>query len=206
MLPLILLESVKHAGVVELGVIGGCLVVGLVGSLKEVKSVIALSSVFRLSWLLSRQLGEASLWEPYLVVYTLGLLLFRGSVESNLDRLRFSVVKERGGVNKISCLLALVVLRGLPPFVGFAAKVLVLIATLSLGKVALAGLLVFGAAWMILAYVRIGYLLVTQRPSRGVLAGGLRARRLGLRLSGLMASLPLVLWLLLCIGVRPIKF
>jgi len=137
-----------------------CIRVLSVGGLKLLKKVIAVSSVFRLAWLLVGGLRTSALWVIYLGIYTLGLIILTVRLEAPIERLRLRRLKEVSWRAKLSVFLSLIVLAGLPPFVGFYGKVLVFSYGLGLGEGALCAALLGGAVWMMYIYVRRRYPLL----------------------------------------------
>ena len=67
------------------------------------------------------------------------------------------------------------VLAGLPPFVGFYGKLLLFTYGLALGEIVLCGMLLLGAIWIIVVYVRRRYPLLTrgEHSERGIAEGQL---------------------------------
>lgn len=205
-LPIVIVSIFRVSRVLKAGVILCRLRAFRVASLKYLKLTIAVSSVFSLAWLLAGALGDSCLWLVYLGVYTLGLLtLLRtlGGVREGHTNLR---VKFSSLVSKIIIFFSFIILAGLPPFIGFIGKMLLFAYLIELKEWALVVSLLFGAVWIIYVYVRVRFLALAATRYGGVL--GVRGHRISYAQGSLllMARLPRGVLLLLCIGVKHIKF
>ena len=114
----------------ELLIIAGGLSVSLrrIASIsqKNVKKILGLSSIFSLGWVLVSFDFDVLIWTQFMSGYGVSLLvLLRGlslvNHEASLDFNKFV-----GGVNLIVFFSGFLIIRGIPPFIGFFLKMLIL--------------------------------------------------------------------------------
>lgn len=145
--------------------------IGPAGALFQgaLKSLLVYSSVFGVGWILrpnSRVLGFS-----YLFIYAVGLIVvvwclrraFRGAERTSGRNLT--------GINLFLLFVALISLSGIPPLLGFYAK-LPIILELTIGRRGVLAILLFGSGVFLYVYIRVcirGLSLRAQRVELGQL-------------------------------------
>ena len=146
-----------------------------------IKKVFAYSSVFRAGWLV-RISSELGLPIVFLRVYALGLLRAVSRMEGTEDPLIWELVmkKERALIG----IAGLLRIGGVPPLVGFYAKILVLVALVE-RRVGLGAGLAASSVFVLAIYVRAGLLAFMGEEAGG---GEMSPREPGLGRVGIMLT------------------
>lgn len=205
-LPIYIVSLFGHAEGLKAGILLCRIRVFMVARLKFFKFVIAVSSVFRLAWLLTGALGSSALWIVYLSIYTGGLIRLVKGVRTTGEGLSLLRVKSISVMNKFIVFFRFIVLAGLPPFIGFLGKMLLFSYILELNEWVLAGVLLFGAIWIMYIYVRIRFILITASGHRNAVVTRGQTAFYSARALVFISRLPSALLIWLCIGVGHIKF
>nr|YP_009773389.1 NADH dehydrogenase subunit 2 [Leptochiton nexus]QIZ12590.1 NADH dehydrogenase subunit 2 [Leptochiton nexus] len=163
--PLFLLYSFFSFSMVEL--IFFCLfssVIGGVGGMNQtsIRALLAYSSIVHLSWLLASSQINLVVCGVYFVVYfVISIMIFflLWSKEVGLGQQIGGVFMWDLSQRQIFCLVMLS-LGGVPPFLGFIGKWVVLVSLLSLGYYLLAFILIFGSLLSFYYYLVLSFSMV----------------------------------------------
>lgn len=151
-------------------------------SQKNIKKIVGLSSIFSLGWILiSFDLREI-IWPQFIGGYGAGLLVLLTSARVSSHGIRQDFSKSLKRANLAMLILGILMLRGIPPFIGFFLKILIL-SYLIQKRVFLSLVFLVFRLLFIFVYLNIAFLLLTFVTKafswRGLLISG-EVRRLDL--------------------------
>ena len=195
-LPLRIFQWLSRGGLSGLLVVLRALTAGWgIFNHRNLRGILAYSSIFTVAWCLARLTGSLWMWARYLFIYGVGLL---GMVilisESNSRRVSHLQLRHRRGAARLILFFGLATLGGLPPLGRFWVKVMVLVLLIQTGDLLRAGILMLGSIWVLYAYMRLRFLA----SSLGGVQGPWRRRSLNDRLFLpviIVVALPLILML-----------
>jgi formate hydrogenlyase subunit 3/multisubunit Na+/H+ antiporter MnhD subunit len=137
----------------------------IVGSLnnlnqKKIKKILGLSSLFSLGWVLL-SINKRNIWIVFILGYSLilwSLLIFIKRLNfynnENLENLNFTIIFY------LLFFLGLLIIRGIPPFIIFYIKILILIELIQFSLV-IVFILLLARVLIIYIYLIIGFRLLT---------------------------------------------
>ena len=136
--------------------------VGSLGVIKQtsLKKVFAFSSIFTLRWVLRAMLIKGFSWLFFFGGYALNLGAFVICVSTYFPRMLGGQESSHRSTFLVLTFIALLMMRGVPPFLGFFLKLLILNQVLTLSS-ALALFLVRLRLFIVAAYIRILFNLLT---------------------------------------------
>lgn len=195
-LPLRIFQWLSRGGLSRLLVLSRAFTAGWgIFNHRNLRGILAYSSIFTVAWCLARLAGSLWIWARYLFIYGIGLLgiviLIR---ESNSRRVSHLQLRHRTGAARLILFFGLATLGGLPPLGRFWVKVMVLVFLIQSGDLLRARVLMLGSIWVLYAYIRVRFLA---RRLGGV-QGPWRRRNLNDRLFLpviIVVTLPLILML-----------
>lgn len=127
---------------------------------KKIKKIFGLSSIFSLGWILMSFLVNNSVWIIFILGYGLSLLvLVLIFLQINLSS-SYKISSFLGPYSMRVFICALLILRGIPPFIGFFLKLVVLTFLLKINFLVSLGLLLL-RLYLIFVYLRILFLSLT---------------------------------------------
>lgn len=127
---------------------------------KKIKKIFGLSSIFSLGWILMSFLVNNNVWIIFILGYGLSLLvLVLIFLQINLSS-SYKISSFLGPYSMRVFICALLILRGIPPFIGFFLKLVVLTFLLKINFLVSLGLLLL-RLYLIFAYLRILFLSLT---------------------------------------------
>jgi len=106
------------------------IIIGALGGLNQtsLRKLIAFSSISHLGWIIAAIISQETLWKLYFCIYTLlrfsVIFIFNTFKLSHINQI-FSFQLD-SSINKIILFITLLSLGGLPPFLGFAPKWIVI--------------------------------------------------------------------------------
>nr|YP_009731693.1 NADH dehydrogenase subunit 2 [Anchistus australis]QHR79566.1 NADH dehydrogenase subunit 2 [Anchistus australis] len=140
---------------------------GAIGGLNQtdLRKLLAYSSINHLSWLLASLCIDSLLWISYLLVYCLIsgsiLFMFYNSKSMHMNQLLLSPTSV---MNKIVMFMSLYSLGGLPPFLGFLPKLIILMELVSVNHQVWAGVLLSMSIVTLFYYNRLIASTLTLAP------------------------------------------
>lgn len=168
LIPLILL-SLRGA---PLFLVFGCLriLLGRLGTWaqKKIKKILGLSSIFSLGWVLISFTINLRVWTFFILGYGLSLLILLAV----FSKINFSQILTReislDSFSLVIFIFGLLILRGIPPFIGFFLKLSILFFLLNVNF--LVGSIVLALSlYLIFVYVRILFLLFTYTKPKNLI-------------------------------------
>lgn len=168
LIPLILLSLINTSILIFFGLLRT-----FVGGLrrirqKNLKKILGLSSIFSLGWLIVSFMINNNVWLLFITGYgaTLLILIFllkRLKMETTLKSdLRFNPIR------LVIFITSLLMLRGIPPFIGFFIKISILIFLLD-GYLLISFIILIIRLYLIFVYLIIGFSLLTYLKTRNKL-------------------------------------
>lgn len=133
-----------------------------IGSI-PISKILALSRLNRLSWILASLFGGIRLLLLFLFIYTCLIIGILAVVLPLGNRVSIKL-QDRRYFNKILCLFVFLSLGGVPPFLGFLGKVIVLKVVIIFLSLLATTLLVMGALVILYYYVRFRFIIITFKP------------------------------------------
>lgn len=128
-------------------------------SQKKIKKILGLSSLFSLGWILS-SLFLRKVWVWFLAGYGVALLnLLNYFKTSNLLNIETSENSKKNFVRLLGLFISLLIVRGIPPFILFYLKVLILLFLLKFSLIIIL-LFLFFSVFIIYIYLIIGFSLL----------------------------------------------
>lgn len=133
-----------------------CLLVASLGSFNTqmLKVLIAYSSIFSLAWLLARENFLTITF--YLIIYSLNLLGLISFLEFSNNLLTRDFQGQETLSKKVMVLLILLSIAGLPPIIGFLAKIYIVWELILLNNLLLLFVLIVFSLFILFLYLRIG--------------------------------------------------
>nr|WRQ18238.1 NADH dehydrogenase subunit 2 [Multinervis sp.] len=127
----------------------------------SVRKLLTYSSIFNMGFVLA-SLSLNSIWMLYLIIYTLTLgilIMFLNSI--NLTYINQMIINSKFKMIKIKIFLVLISMGGMPPMIGFLAKIMV-IQMVILNKSLLTLIIMMMTTMMVLFfYMRMSFLIIT---------------------------------------------
>jgi len=159
----------------------------------SVKKLFAVSSINNVRWIVLGTQVTLHSWRLYLVIYSLLLipaLRFLTLAQGQHPRhIKLAAIQNS---DKLRIVFMLISLGGLPPFLGFFNKLLIVKILLSLGIIIL-GIIIFRSLTLLYYYLSWSFFLLTHNPS-------------GLKVREVVSSLPLVFLCLQRLLLIPVLF
>lgn len=136
-------------------------IVGAIGGLNQtsIRKIIAFSSINHLGWIVSAILFNEYLWLIYFLIYSfisIGLILILNQFNLFYINQIFSLYSH-SSLLKFSFLISFLSLAGLPPFLGFLPKWLVIQSLVSINQYFLTIVLIIISLITMYFYLRICY-------------------------------------------------
>jgi len=160
LIPLIIIRKPRF----ELLIIAGGLSVILrrVASIsqKNVKKILGLSSIFSLGWVLVAFDFDVLIWIQFMLGYGASLLVLLGGLSLVNHRASQNFNKFFGGVNLVIFFSGFLIVRGIPPFIGFFLKMLILFGLIQ-KRIWFRVILLIFSLLFIFVYINIIFLLLT---------------------------------------------
>lgn len=191
-IPLIIIQTLGVRRGLEIVVIVRALVRGLgIFNHSGFSYLFAYSSVFSVGWRIAGRLVTMWLWVAYLIIYALGL----GSILLIIQSQGYFTVRSiySAGLTATSIIViffGFLVIGGLPPFGRFWVKLIMVRMLQAHGYILLVIVLLLGTVWILYAYIRTVFILVSRGGGRSF-----RVRFLGQGweaiILGIIVSLPL---------------
>lgn len=160
LIPLLLIKLLKEINLVLFGVLS--VIIGRINNLnqKKIKKILGLSSIFSLGWVLLSML-QSNIWLLFILGYGLILITLLSYIKrlrlyntDSLENLNFSVLFY------ILFFVGLLIISGIPPFVIFYIKILILFELIQY-RFILVFLLLLLRVLIIYIYLMIGFSLLT---------------------------------------------
>jgi len=127
---------------------------------KNIKKVLGLSSIFSLGWILvSFNIGE-TFWVQFIRGYGVRLFLLVSRIESSFHRVRYDFKRKPKSVGLVIFFFGILIVRGIPPFIGFFIKILILIYLIQKSVFLRIRFLIFRLIF-IYVYINMAFLLFT---------------------------------------------
>ena len=196
LLPLYIVRRVHISRKINIFIIA-TLVVVIFGSQNQllIRKLLGYSSLFTISWRVIG--GEWSIvaWLVYLVTYSLILIVLVwliGSIE--ITSIQELIQKTITKIFQVNLGLTFLVLAGLPPFIGFISKLIVLEIIFISTKYFFGVILVRVAIFVLFFYLRIVYMVLSAHLTNSLffeIKGQVRRWQAGARLLIIFFSLPL---------------
>lgn len=104
-------------------------IVGAIGGVNQnnIKLILTYSSIIHGAWILLRTVYSLALWLIYFIVYTIiSLAIIFITIKNNTNRIVSLIKNKFSKIEKLTIIFNTLRLAGLPPFLGFTAKVAVL--------------------------------------------------------------------------------
>jgi NADH:ubiquinone oxidoreductase subunit 2 (subunit N) len=160
LIPLLIIKLIIFNFLLIFGLLG--VIVGRISNLnqKKIKKILGLSSIFSLGWVLLSIL-QRKIWTLFIIGYGLILIVLLNRIRKlyfynneNLENLNFSVLFY------LLFFSALLIIRGIPPFIIFYIKILILFSLIEFSFLIVLILLIFRVL-IIYIYLIIGFSLLT---------------------------------------------
>lgn len=127
---------------------------------KNVKKILGLSSIFSLGWVLVSFDFRKIIWVQFMVGYGASLLVLLGRLSLSTHSKTQDFLKTMKTSNLIIFFLGFLIVRGIPPFVGFFLKILILF-NLVQRSVGLSLIFLIFRLLFIFVYLNVVFLLFT---------------------------------------------
>ena len=134
-------------------------IVAALGSFNQllVRKLLAYSSIILVAWILRGVFLRCFInWGRYWLIYTLRLVILLGLLKNNYIRFQFVSQTSLHYLVKFYILVALLRLRGVPPFRLFFIKIIYIRNLIILMRVGLRRVLLMFSLWIIYFYIRLG--------------------------------------------------
>nr|AIW64893.1 NADH dehydrogenase subunit 2 [Ictinogomphus sp. MT-2014] len=157
--PFILLSYKLNLSLIILMVVIMSAIVGSVGGINQssVRKMMAYSSISHLGWMITAMLISKNYWMLYFFIYTLlnfaVIFIFQAQSIYHLSQIYY--YNNPNTMNKITTFISLLSLGGLPPFLGFLPKWMVIQNMMSLQYTMLAMILVMTTLITLFFYLRM---------------------------------------------------
>lgn len=128
--PIILLMNNKINTQFLIVVIISCLIIRTVRGFNQIRlrKILAFSSINHIAWILSTLIISLSIWIIYFIIYCLinlnVIIIFRSTKSFYINQINNIINKNK--ITKLSFIINFISLGGLPPFIGFLPKWLVI--------------------------------------------------------------------------------
>lgn len=129
-------------------------------SQKSIKKILGLSSIFSLGWVLVSLDLRDSIWFQFMVGYGARLLVLVARVKISSHRISQDFNKRLKRTSLIMFILGVLMLRGIPPFIGFFLKLLILFYLIQ-KRIFLSLMFLVFSLLFIFVYLNIAFLLFT---------------------------------------------
>jgi NADH:ubiquinone oxidoreductase subunit 2 (subunit N) len=129
-------------------------------SQKNVKKILGLSSIFSLGWVLVAFDFDVLIWIQFMLGYGASLLVLLGGLSLVNHRASQNFNKFFGGVNLVIFFSGFLIVRGIPPFIGFFLKMLILFGLIQ-KRIWFRVILLIFSLLFIFVYINIIFLLLT---------------------------------------------
>jgi len=167
-IPLLVLRTLPRrvfvVGVLVRVTLGAVFSLGLVQL--SVKKLLAVSSINNVRWMILGAQASLQVWRLYLLIYSLLLMPTLRILASNhgqhISHMSLTTAPNR---RKIGLVFLLISLGGLPPFLGFFNKLLIIKALLPIGFIVL-GVIIFSSLVLLYYYLSWSFFMLTNNPSR----------------------------------------
>jgi len=148
-------------------------VLGRVGRVKQkkIKKILGLSSIFSLGWVIISILSNSYIWVKFISGYALALISLVFLIDS------INLVNSRGTAKRLKpyflvmFFTRLLILRGVPPFIGFFLKIIILKFLVSVNFLLVLRLLIISLG-LIFVYLITGFYLLTALKVSSLVAKG----------------------------------
>lgn len=141
-------------------------IVGSIGGLNQnsLMKILAYSSITHASWLILALKTEEKLWIIYFLIYSFVLLFFFIFLKKNKSKKISDIIKQNIE-NKIKITFSMVLLSigGLPPFLGFLGKILILQKRMNYSSFFLLRTLLIASFISLLFYTRVCFIIFLKR-------------------------------------------
>jgi NADH:ubiquinone oxidoreductase subunit 2 (subunit N) len=129
-------------------------------SQKNVKKILGLSSIFSLGWILVSFDLNKFIWTQFILGYGASLLVLLSRLKRNNHKIVQDFNKEINRVSILSFFMGFLMLRGIPPFIGFFLKMLILLSFISKRLILVLTFLIFSLL-IIFVYLNVIFMLFT---------------------------------------------
>jgi NADH:ubiquinone oxidoreductase subunit 2 (subunit N) len=129
-------------------------------SQKNIKKILGLSSIFSLGWILVSFELRKTIWLQFILGYGARLAILLGRLILRNQGVSQNFNKDLGSSHLVIFFLGFLMLRGIPPFIGFFLKILILFNLTHLRLILVLLFLVFSVI-LIFVYLNITFLLFT---------------------------------------------
>lgn len=130
--------------------------------------ILAYSRINNLRWILLGYYRRIQITRIFFIIYIfliLGILLFLWNPSIRI----FIQIQSINYYNKLIILLVIISLGGLPPFIGFLGKVIILKQTICVARIFLILFLIFRSLRILFFYINFMYISITILPSATVI-------------------------------------
>jgi len=139
-------------------------VVGAMGGLNQtnIKLILTYSSIIHRAWILLRTVWSIKLWVVYFSIYSaISLSVIIITIKNNIFRVLILNKAGLSKIEKITIIFNTLRLAGLPPFLGFTAKVIIIIKTIKFAPAALLLTLVITSLTSLFYYLKLFFNMLT---------------------------------------------
>nr|WFP43305.1 NADH dehydrogenase subunit 2 [Sanaa intermedia] len=159
--PLMLTSYIIKMDMFMFMIIISCIITGSLGGLNQtsLRKIMAYSSINHLGWMMSAMIANESLWIMYFIIYSMLnlsiILLFNVHQIFYLSQSYFIMNNQM--IMKFFFFTLMLSLGGLPPFLGFLPKWLIIQALTSMNQLLLTTLMVFTTLLTLFYYLRLTF-------------------------------------------------
>nr|UXP34240.1 NADH dehydrogenase subunit 2 [Furcilarnaca chirurga] len=160
--PLVLLSYLMKMNLFTLSIIILSVIIGSLGGLNQtsLRKLLAYSSINHLGWMIAAMLCGENLWELYFLIYSLLTLtlIYMFSILSIFHfNQNFMIINDSSQPLKLLLFLTLLSLGGLPPFLGFLPKWIVIQSLIALNSYFICFIMILMTLITLFYYIRLSF-------------------------------------------------